>query len=155
MIITIYILALLAVFLLPVFIHVNRSRLIGLSLLPPFLVSLYLLLAILVETVHDYPASIAKSLLLSPLLFLEFFLPGYLLMFPILITVSLIIEYLRNYYRYSTPKLAIIGALVGAIMVGISFQTWTFVWMALISGFLSVWLQEYLSIYNNKCNKTT
>ena len=135
-----YILALFAVFIVPLYLNVNRSNIIKLSFLPPFLVAVFASVIMLVTGLFDQHVQMGDILTWTIFIFFEFLLGGYILMFPILITVSFVIEYLRCYKHYDALRLASIGAITGAVMVGVSFQTWKFVWLALVSGFFSVWI---------------
>ena len=135
-----YILALFAIFIVPLYLNVNRSDIIKLSFLPPFLVAVFASVIMLVTGLFDQHVQMSDILTLTIFVFFEFLLGGYILMFPILITVSFIVEYLRCYKYYDALRLASIGAVTGAVMVGVSFQTWKFVWLALVSGFFSVWI---------------
>ncbi len=137
---TMYILALFAVFIVPLYLNVNRSNIIKLSFLPPFLVAVFASVIMLVTGLFDQHVQMGDILTWTIFIFFEFLLGGYILMFPILVTVSFVVEYLRCYKHYDALRLASIGAVTGAVIVGVSFQTWKFVWLALVSGFFSVWI---------------
>jgi hypothetical protein len=88
-----------------------------------------------------------QVLLLSIFIFFEFVIFGYLMMFPILILVAFIIEYLRISYHYKPIMLALLSGSIASFIVGITFSTWKFILAALLSGFLSVLIQDYLTEY--------
>ena len=71
-------------------------------------------------------------------------------MLPILILIAFIIEYLRVNYQYSLIKLALLGAISGAIIVSVTFMKWEFILIAFISGAISVLVQYYFTEYKNK-----
>jgi hypothetical protein len=135
-----YILALFAVFIVPLYLNINRSNIIKLSFLPPFLVAVFASVIMIITGLFDQHIQMGDILTVTIFVFFEVLLGGYILMFPILITVSFIVEYLRCYKHYDALTLSGIGAVTGAVMVGIGFQTWKFVWLALVSGFFSVWI---------------
>ena len=69
------------------------------------------------------------------------------MMLPILILTSFIVEYLRVEYHYKPMKLSLIGGGIGGIVVATTFMTWKFIWVAVLSGFVAVWIQYYLTEY--------
>ena len=71
-------------------------------------------------------------------------------MLPTLILVAFIVEYLRINYHYTAIKLALIGGSIGAIIVAITFMTWKFIWVAFVSGFISVLVQYYFTEYKKE-----
>jgi len=97
--------------------------------------------------------SFARACSLSIFIFFEFLLFGYLMMFPILILVAFIVEYLRVYYNYKPMQLAFIGGVIAATIVGISFSTWKFIWVAFVSGFIAVLVQYYFTEYQKEISK--
>jgi len=146
-IIAIYITTILAIFITPLYLNISRARVILLSWIPSFLVASIFTVASYISILLDSKSTLTDLTLLPFILFFEFLIFSYLLMFPIVVTVSFVIEYLRNYYHLKMWHLSIIGALLGAIIVAATFQSWNFVWTALICGFLAVWVQYYFTEY--------
>ena len=144
--IIIYILSIFSIFILPLYTDIKRDRVIALSFIPILLIALIAFISMLGSYLWgDMP--VGKVFLLSFFIFLQFVIFGYLMMFPILILVAFIVEYLRIYYHYKPIKLALLSGVIASFIVGITFSTWKFVWAALISGFLSVLIQYYLTEY--------
>lgn len=146
LLIGIYFLSVCSIFILPQYLNLKRDRVLILSFLPPLIIALTGSIGTLISYFFkDSP--ITETLTLSIFIFFEFFLFGYLMMFPILILVAFIIEYLKTYYHYKTMQLAMIGGSVGAIIVSIAFMSWKFVWLVFVSGFISIWIQYYFTEY--------
>ena len=149
--ISIYILSIFSIFIVPLYLNLRRDRVVVLSLLPPLLIAISSSIGMLISYFFS-DSTIAGTLILSIFIFFEFLLFGYLMMFPILILVAFIVEYLKTYYHYRPMKLAIIGGSMGAIIVAITFMSWKFVWVAFISGFISIWIQYYFTEYKKERN---
>jgi len=116
--ISIYILSILSIFVVPLYLKINRGRVIVLSLLPTFLIASATSSAILISYFFD-DKSFGQIFTMSIFIFFEFFIFGYLMMLPTLILVAFIVEYLKTYYHYSPIKLAFIGGMTGAIILSI------------------------------------
>jgi len=150
-VISIYILSILSIFIVPPYLNLRRNRVLILSFLPTLLIAIASFIGMLISYFFR-DSSITETVTLSIFVFFEFLLFGYLMMFPILILVAFIVEYLKTYYQYKPIKLAIIGGSMGAIIVAITFMTWKFVWVAFISGVISIWMQYYFTEYKKERN---
>ena len=147
--ISIYILSILSIFIIPLYINIKRDRVIALSLLPIILVATTVSLVMLISSFFD-DTSLINAITFSIFVFFEFIIFGYLMMLPTLILVAFIVEYLRINYHYTPIKLALIGGSIGAIIVAITFMTWKFIWVAFVSGFISVLVQYYFTEYKKE-----
>jgi len=147
--ISIYILSIFSIFIVPLYINIRRDRVVALSLLPIILVATTVSLVMLISSFFD-DTSLVNAITFSIFIFFEFIIFGYLMMLPTLILVAFIIEYLRINYHYTPIKLALVGGSIGAIIVGITYMTWKFVWVAFISGVISVLVQYYLTEYKKE-----
>jgi len=147
--ISIYILSILSIFIIPLYINIKRDRVIALSLLPIILVATTVSLVMLISSFFD-DTSLINAITFSIFVFFEFIIFGYLMMLPTLILVAFIVEYLRINYHYTAIKLALIGGSIGAIIVAITFMTWKFIWVAFVSGFISVLVQYYFTEYKKE-----
>ena len=147
--ISIYLLSIFSIFLVPLYINLRRDRVIALSLLPPLLIASAVSITMLLSYFWG-DESLSETLTFSIFIFFEFLFFGYLMMLPILVLLAFIIEYLRINYHYTPIKLALIGGSIGAIIVAITFMTWKFIWVAFVSGFISVLVQYYLTEYKKE-----
>lgn len=150
LIIAIYLAAIFAIFIIPLYLNISRARVVLLSWIPSFLLASIFTAASYISILLDDKITFTDLTLIPLILFFDFLIFSYFLMFPIVITVSFVIEYLRNYYHLTTWHLSIIAALLGALMVAVTFQSWKFIAIALVSGFLAVWIQYYFTEYRKR-----
>jgi hypothetical protein len=139
-IILIYLFSVLSIFIVPGYLNLKRGRIFVLSLLPILFVASTASVIMLFSSFGGDEA-FSQALTFSIFLFFEFLLFGYMMMLPILLLVAFIVEYLHTSYYISAIKLALTGGVLGAVITGITFMHWKFVWIALVSGFLSVWVR--------------
>jgi len=145
----IYLLSIFSIFIVPLYVNLQRGRVVVLSFLPILLVSILVSITTLISSIFDNTAFL-EAIGFFIFIFFEFLIFGYLMMFPILILVAFIVEYLRINYHYSHIRLAIIGGTLAAIIVAITFMTWKFVWVAFVSGLIAVLVQYYFTEYKKE-----
>ena len=148
-ILAIYLISIFSIFIVPLYINIQRERVIILSFLPTLLIASTVSIIMFVSYLYDN-GSFARACNLIIFVFFEFLIFGYLMMLPILILVAFIVEYLRIYYHYKPIKLAFIGGIIGTIIVNITFMVWKLDWVAFVSGFVAVLVQYYFTDYKKE-----
>ena len=143
--------SILSVFIVPLYINLQRGRILLLSFLPILIIASSASVIMIISYFWD-SKSFSESIGFAIYIFFAFLIGGYIMMLPILIFSAFIVEYLRVYQDYSYMKRAIVGGLFGATMVTLTYSTWKFIWVALVSGFLAVLLQYYLIDYKKSAS---
>ncbi len=131
-----YGLPILVAFIVVYRLDLSGLRVLMLSWLPTLLYGLFGFVAIL------WGNHWKIGMLIAPLYF-SFMV--YAILFPHLLIAALCVEYIKKNYEIPIMLLAILGGVLGAVLVIVPFVTLKFSFIALITGFASVWIQYYFT----------